>query len=258
MKIGILGVGNIGKTLTLKLSKAGHNVKVTNSRAPDTIESDVIASGARAVWATEAVKDVDVVIISIPLNRITEIAPLIRSLPSETVVIDTSNYYPHRDGRIDAIEGGQVESLWVSKQLGRPLIKAFNNILAYSLAELGRPEGSPGRLAVAVAGDDRASKQVAMDLVSEVGFDPVDAGRLEDSWRQQPSTPAYCCDYDAETMRKALAAAVRGEATKKRDQLSDRWAAALGSNPTHTEMVALNRSLNPLSHLTNSSKGSNK
>lgn len=96
MKIGILGVGNIGKTLTLKLSKAGHNVKVTNSRAPDTIESDVIASGARAVWATEAVKDVDVVIISIPLNRITEIAPLIRSLPSETVVIDTSNYYPHR------------------------------------------------------------------------------------------------------------------------------------------------------------------
>lgn len=162
------------------------------------------------------------------------------------------------DGRIDAIEGGQVESLWVSKQLGRPLIKAFNNILAYSLAELGRPEGSPGRLAVAVAGEDRASKQVAMDLVSEVGFDPVDAGRLEDSWRQQPSTPAYCCDYDAETMRKALAAAVRGEATKKRDQLSDRWAAALGSNPTHTEMVALNRSLNPLSHLTNSSKGSNK
>jgi hypothetical protein len=96
-----------------------------------------------------------------------------------------------------------------------------------------------------------------MDLVSEVGFDPVDAGRLEDSWRQQPSTPAYCCDYDAETMRKALAAAVRGEATKKRDQLSDRWAAALGSNSTHTEMVELNRSLNPLSHLTNSSKGSN-
>jgi 8-hydroxy-5-deazaflavin:NADPH oxidoreductase len=246
MKIGILGVGHIGKTLTIKLSKGGHNVKVAHSGAPDTIESDVVASGARAVWATEAVNDVDVVIISIPLKSIPEIAPLIRGLPSETIVIDTSNYYPHRDGRIEDIEAGEVESLWVSKQLGRPVIKAFNNILAYSLAELGRPEGSPGRLAVAVAGEDDTSKRVAMNLVNEVGFDPVDAGSLEDSWRQQPSTPAYCCDYDADTMRKALAAAVKGDAAKKRDQLSDRWATALGSSPSHADIVALIRSLSLL------------
>ena len=125
------------------------------------------------------------------------------------------------------------------------MIKAFNNIMAYSLAELGRPLGSPGRLAVAVAGDDDALKQVAMGLVSETGFDPVDAGSLEESWRQQPSTPAYCCDYDAETMRKALAVAVKGEAPKKGEQLRDRWA-ELGPNPSHADIVALNRSLNPL------------
>ena len=109
MKIGILGTGHIGKTLVRKLSAAGHDVKVANSRGPDTIEADVLASGGRAVTAEEAVVDVDVVILSIPLNRIPDIAPLIASVPAETVVIDTSNYYPHRDGQIDAIEGGQTQ-----------------------------------------------------------------------------------------------------------------------------------------------------
>jgi predicted dinucleotide-binding enzyme len=103
-------------------------------------------------------------------------------------------------------------SVWVSKQLGRPVIKAFNNILAYSLAKLGRPEGSPSRLAIAVAGDDVSSKQIVMDLVNETGFYPVDAGSLDDSWRQEPGTPAHCCDYDAETTRRGLVAAVKGEA----------------------------------------------
>ena len=124
MKIGILGVGHIGKTLALKLPGAGHDVKVANSRGPETIGADVLASGARAVSAAEAVKDVDVVILSIPLNRLPSVAPLVADLPAETVVIDTSNYYPFRDSKIDAIEAGQVESLWVAEQLGRPVVKA--------------------------------------------------------------------------------------------------------------------------------------
>ena len=114
MNIGILGTGHIGKTLARKLSAAGHDVKVANSRGPETIEADVLAFGARAVSTAQAVEDVHVVILSIPLNRIPTIAPLIANLPAETVVIDTSNYYPHRDDKIDAIEAGQVESLWVA------------------------------------------------------------------------------------------------------------------------------------------------
>ena len=136
-------------------------------------------------------------------------------------------------------------SVWVSKQLGRPVIKAFNNILAYSLAELGRPEGSPGRLAIAVAGDDVRSKQIVMDLVNEIGFDSVDAGSLDESWRQEPGTPAYCCDYDAESTRKGLAAAIRGEAPKKLQHLIDLYRQR-GANLTHADIIAFNRSLNPL------------
>ena len=96
MKIGIFGAGHIGKTLARKLSAAGHDVKVANSRGPETIEADVLASGARAVSAAEAVKDVDVVILSIPLNRIPSVAPLVANLPAKTVVIDTS-----RPGAVD-------------------------------------------------------------------------------------------------------------------------------------------------------------
>lgn len=137
------------------------------------------------------------------------------------------------------------ESVWVSKQLGRAVIKAFNNILAYSLAEFGRPKGSPDRLAIAVAGDDVKSKQIVMALVNEIGFDPVDAGSLEESWRQEPSTPAYCCDYCVEKMRKGLSAAIKGDAPEKRDRMPDLFA-KLGSSPSHDDIVAMNRSLNPL------------
>lgn len=143
---------------------------------------------------------------------------LFQAIPRNVPIVDTSNYYPGmRDPRIPEIDEGTPESVWVSKQLGRPVIKAFDNILAYSLAELDRPEGSPDRLAVAVAGDDVKSKQVVIALVNETGFEPVEAGSLEESWRQQPSTPAYCCDYGVEMMRKGLAAAVKGDAPRKRD-----------------------------------------
>lgn len=111
MKIGILGVGHVGKTLTQRLAQAGHSVKVANSRAPHTIEEDVLALGARAVTTGEALADIEVVILSIPLGRIPGFAPLVTKLPEDTAVIDTSNYYLFRDDKIQAIEAGRVESV---------------------------------------------------------------------------------------------------------------------------------------------------
>ena len=160
MKIGIVGVGYIGKTLTQKLSAAGHDVKVANSRGPDTIEVDALSSGARAVSAGDAVVDVDVVILSIPLNRIPEVASLFTDVSAETTVIDTSNYYPARDSRIEAIEGGQVESLWVTQQLGRPVVKAWNTVVSDSFANKGKPAGSPDRIALPVAADRDRDREV--------------------------------------------------------------------------------------------------
>lgn len=247
MKIGIIGIGNIGGTLARKLASAGKEVRVANSKGVDDVKPFADELGATAADTRGAVSGVDLVIMSIPLHALETLPKdLFKDVPESVPVVDTSNYYPGmRDPQIADLDAGEVESVWVSKQLGRPVIKAFNNILAETLAKFGQPEGAAGRLAVAVAGDDAEAKQVVMGIVNEVGFDPVDAGSLAESWRQQPSTPAYCCDYDAATMRKALAAAAMGEAPEKRDQLPDTMA-ALGPNPTHANIVAMNRSLNPL------------
>lgn len=210
MKIGIVGVGHIGKTLAQRLGAAGHDVKVANSRGPHTIDADVLASGARAAPAAEAVVDVDVVILSIPLTRIAQIAPLIARVPAETVVIDTSNYYPMRDDKITAIEAGQVESLWVTEQLGRPVVKAWNAIGSGSFANKGEPAGGPGRIAIPVAADSDTERGVGMALVEDTGFDAFDAGTLAQSWRQQPGAPCYCTDLTRREMPAALEAAVAG------------------------------------------------
>jgi predicted dinucleotide-binding enzyme len=246
MKIGILGVGHIGKTLARKLGAAGHDVKVANSRGPETIEADVLASGARAVTTAQAMEGVDVVILSIPLNRLPEVAPLVAKLPAETVVMDTSNYYPQRDGTIDAIEAGQVESLWVAERLGRPIVKAWNSIFADSLAKKGKPAGSNDRIALPVAADRERDRTVGMALVEDTGFDAFDAGTLADSWRQQPGAPCYCTDLTRKELPAALAAAERARLPKRRDLSLAAVMERLGEgtrSPDADYAVRLNRAL---------------
>ena len=208
MKIGIIGAGHIGGTLTRRFAQLGHDVSVANSRAPETLAGLAAETGATAVTASDAVRDKDVVIVSIPENGIPDLPDtLFDGARSDTVVVDTGNYYPRRDGRIDGIEGGTPESKWVSEQLGRPVVKAFNNIVAQHLLEDGRPAGDPNRIALPVSGDDPAAKRVVMRLVDELGFDAVDAGTLDESWRQQPGTPVYAADFKAAGVRRALAEA---------------------------------------------------
>ncbi|MGW4664087.1 NADPH-dependent F420 reductase [Streptosporangium sandarakinum] len=211
MRIGIIGAGNIGGALTRRLTDLGHEVTVANSRGPQTLADLASETGAKAVTVEEAPRGADLVVITIPECRVPELpSGLFDGVPDDVVVVDTGNYYPRqRDGRIKEIESGLPESRWVEKRLGRPVVKAFNNIYARHLAEHGRPAGAPGRVALPVAGDDEAAKRVVMDLIDQLGFDPVDAGGLDDSWRQQPGTPVYATDKDAEGVREALAGASR-------------------------------------------------
>ena len=147
--------------------------------------------------------------MTIPQKNIPDLpSGLFDGVPDDVVVVDTGNYYPrNRDGRIDGIEEGLTESRWVERQLGRPVVKAFNNIYAQHLLTHGKPAGTPGRIALPVAGDDPAAKAVVIRLLDELGFDGVDAGGLDESWRQQPDTPVYGTDLDAEGVRRALAEA---------------------------------------------------
>ena len=211
MKIGIIGAGQIGGTLTRRLTKLGHTVLVANSRGPESLVDLAKETGAKAVPVKDAVRGVDLVVVTIPEKNIPKLpAGLFADVDPQVVVVDTGNYYPRqRDGRIDGIEQGLLESRWVVQQLGRPVIKAFNNIYAKHLLELGKPRGTPGRIALPLAGDDDKAKAVVMRLIDDLGFDAVDAGSLDESWRQQPGTPVYTKDLDAEGVRRALAAAKR-------------------------------------------------
>ncbi len=211
MKIGIIGAGQIGGTLTRRLTALGHKVVVANSRGPETLTDLAAQTGATAVPVRDAVRGVDLVVVTIPEKRIPSLPTgLFAGVDESVVVVDTGNYYPRqRDGRIDPIEAGMPESRWVEQQLGRPVIKVFNNIYARHLLELGRPAGAPGRIALPVAGDDERAKAVVLRLVDELGFDGVDAGGLDESWRQQPGTPVYARDFDAAGVRRALSEARR-------------------------------------------------
>jgi predicted dinucleotide-binding enzyme len=209
VKIGIIGAGQIGGTLARRLTSLGHDVAIANSRGPNSLSEVAAETGATAVTVNDAARGRDVVIVTIPEKEIPHLPPdLFKGAPRSLVVIDTGNYYPrHRDGRIEPIEGGMTESRWVEQQLGHPVVKAFNSIMARSLADLGRPAGEPGRIALSIAGDDHAAKAVVLRLLDELGFDGIDAGGLDESWRQQPGTPVYCKDFDAEGVRLALSKA---------------------------------------------------
>ena len=240
MKIGIIGSGNIGSTLARKLARAGHSLLIANSRGPESLQDLASETGATAVTVPEATRDVDVVILSIPFGKLPLLRDLFATLPKEVVVADTSNYFPFRDGQIPAIDHGQVESLWVSEQIGHPVIKAWNNILAASFRDKGLPAGAAGRIALPVAGDDPAARKTVMSLVEDTGFDAVDAGSLAESWRQQPITSAYCTELGADELRAALLVADRAGAPERREKMVKEFL-ALGDKLTPDDIVRLHR-----------------
>jgi len=211
MRIGIIGTGQIGGTLARRLSALGHQVFVANSRGPASLTDLARETGAKPVSVSEAARSGEVVIVTIPEKNIPHLpADLFAGVLDSVVVVDTGNYYPQqRDGRIDGIEAGATESRWVAQQLGRPVVKAFNNIYAQHLMDLGKPASAPGRIALPIAGDDKAGKAVVLRLLDELGFDGVDAGGLDESWRQQPGTPVYVTDFDAAGVKRALSEAAK-------------------------------------------------
>ena len=208
MRIGIIGAGHIGGTLTRRLTQLGHQVRVANSRGPETLSDLASETGATATTAADAPKDAELVIISTPTKAAPDLLPAaFETRVPGAPIVDTDNYYPSRDGRIDDIENGMTSSRWVSNQIGQPVVKAFNTINWRLLLEDAKPAGAPDRIALPVAGDDPAAKKIVMELIDQLGFDTVDDGGIDDSWRQEPGTPVYGANGSANEARALLAEA---------------------------------------------------
>lgn len=209
MKIGIIGAGNIGGNLTRRLTELGHDVSVANSRGPETLTALAEETGATPVRVEEAAGGAEIVVVTVPLKAVPGLpSGLLQGAAESVAVIDTGNYYPQRDGRIAAVEDeGLTESRWTERHLGHPVIKAFNGTYAQDILDRPRPAGDPERMALPVAGDDVAAKAKVRALIEELGFDTVDSGGIDDSWRQQPGTPVYGLQAGTDAVTRALAEA---------------------------------------------------
>lgn len=205
MKIGIIGTGQIGATLISQYTKAGHEVKMTNGSGVEKLKALESETGAIAVTLSEVINDIEILVISIPLMEIPMLAQTIgQTLSANTLIIDTTNYYPIRDGHIEDIENGMPESVWVSNHLSRPVIKVYNSILAGSLVQAGRLNDSTSRIALPISGDNKHAKNVIAKLLNSTGFDVLDIGSLNDSWRQQPGSPFYCTDLTLSQLKRNI------------------------------------------------------
>jgi predicted dinucleotide-binding enzyme len=208
MRIAFIGAGNIGSTLARLAVDHGHEVVVSNSRGPDTLQDLVTSLGpsASAATAPDAAIAGELVVVTVPLKNYA-------SVPTAGMngkpVVDTNNYYPDRDGRIAELDDGVTTSseLLAAHLPDAEIVKAFNTIYFGDLASQGEPRGNPGRRALPIAGDHGSAKRIVADLIDEFGFDVVDAGVLREGRRFQPGTPAYNVRLDADALRRALASA---------------------------------------------------
>jgi predicted dinucleotide-binding enzyme len=225
--IGLFGSGHIGSTVARLAVDAGHEVVLSNSRGPETLQdlADDLGPHARAATTSEAAA-ADLVVLTIPLKSVAQVP--VEPLRGR-IVIDTSNYYPQRDGQIAALDDlSSTTSQLVQAQLpGSRVVKAFNNINYLHLGSLQRPSGSPERSVLPIAGDDAEAKAAVSEFLDSIGYDAYDAGSLAESWRYDVGTPAYGRPYNtdttgafpppvdsgrqatAEVMRQALAEATR-------------------------------------------------
>jgi predicted dinucleotide-binding enzyme len=208
--LGLIGAGRIGSQVARLGVKNGYDIVISNSRGPETLSALVKELGprARAATAAQAAEAGDIVVVTIPLKNYRSVpaAPL-----AGKVVLDTNNYYPQRDGHIPELDDESTTSsqLLQAHLPKSKVVKAFNHIYAAQLTTDGKPKGSADRRALVIAGDDREAKAVVTHLLDQFGFDTVDAGPLEESWRIQPDTPGYGPRRTAKELAGDLAAAKR-------------------------------------------------
>jgi 8-hydroxy-5-deazaflavin:NADPH oxidoreductase len=222
--IGFIGSGHIGGNVARLAVAAGYDVVLSNSRGPETLAAlvDELGDRARAATAAEAAAAGDIVVVSVPFGAFDKMP--VQPLAGKTV-IDTNNYYPHRDGHFVELDHDEITS---SEMLQRRLptshvVKVFNNITFKHLMQLVRPSGAADRSAFPIAGDNEEAKSAVTEFLDKIGYDAHDVGPLAEGWRYQNDTPAYDAYFgpqgengdgrpvDVATLTDMLAAATRAK-----------------------------------------------
>ena len=188
----------------------GYDVVISNSRGPETLRELVTELGpkARAATPAEAAAAGDFAVVTVPLRNY-------RDIPVEPlagkVVIDTNNYYWERDGRIPALDNGEATTSGLLQEHlpESKVAKGFNHIMAKDITTDGSPAGTPDRRALATASDYPDAAELVTRLYDEFGFDTVNIGLLDDSWRVERDRPAYVIRQNEAELKENLSKASR-------------------------------------------------
>jgi predicted dinucleotide-binding enzyme len=208
--IGIVGSGHDVSSLAKAAIAHGYEVVLSNLQGPDSLAGLVsgLGAAARAATAVQAAAAGDFPIVAIPLTTID-------SVPAEPlagkVVLSTINYFPEPDGHVAAIDNGTTTApgLLQAHLPGSRVVRAFSMINAAEMSGDGHPPGDPKRRALALAGDDPAARHLVAGLYDEFGFDAVDIGGLDESWRIDAGQPAFVVRQNVAELTANVARATR-------------------------------------------------
>jgi 8-hydroxy-5-deazaflavin:NADPH oxidoreductase len=208
--IGIIGSGHVGSNLAKAATAHGYDVVLSNSQGPDSLASLVaeLGPGARAATPEEAAAACDFAIVAIPITTVSQVP--VEPLAGK-VVIATINYFPQRDGHIAEIDGGTTTAPGILQAHlpASKVVRAFSMVDAADMSGDGHPKGDPKRRALALAGDDPAAKGIVAGLYEEFGFDALDLGGLDESWRVDPGQPAFVTRQNLAELEANVAKAKR-------------------------------------------------
>ena len=208
--IGIIGSGHVGSNLAQAAIAHGYDVVLSNSQGPDSLTGLVKELGpqARAATSAEVAADGDFAIVAIPITTIDQVP--VEPLAGK-VVIATINYFPQRLGHIPEIDNGATTApgLLQAHLPTSKVVRAFSMLDAGDMSGDGHPEGDPRRRALALAGDDPAAKRLVAGLYDEFGFDALDIGGLDQSWRLDAGQPAFVTRQNLAELKANVARAKR-------------------------------------------------
>src|SRR5215469_14443340 len=189
-RVAVLGAGHVGPVIARLAIKAGYQVTIATSGDPGDIAliTELVIPGAQPRWASETVRDADIVVLAIPLHRFTDIDP---AQLSGKVVVDAMNYWPASDGVLRVFETGASSEIVARRLDGSAVVKALNHIGYHELEDRARPGGAADRQAAGVAGDDPAAVETIAGLVDRIGYDAVRLGNLRAGRVLQPGGPVF-------------------------------------------------------------------
>jgi 8-hydroxy-5-deazaflavin:NADPH oxidoreductase len=208
--IGIIGAGNVGQNIAKAAIANGYDVILSNNQGPDSLKALVKELGPHASAATpeEAAARCDFALVAIPITTIEQVPvePL-----AHKVVIATINYFPDRLGHISEIDNHATTAPGLLQRHlpTSKVVRGFSMIDAADMSGDGHPEGDPKRRALALAGDDSDAKVLVANLYNQFGFDALDIGGLDESWRVDAGQKAFVTHQNLAQLKENVASAIR-------------------------------------------------